>query len=153
MGGMRLNLRELHARSIFVPDSTEPLRFSYCFFTDSQRKLRSIKPANIVSQNGEVFCLKLSFVARQKQKNIDFGLAMKGIEYLLEEREQMYQAFVYSRSLSSSYHVRLGDRLPALEGTLYCREVVRLEWAARRWGDEEYNFASLHPNDFHLLSS
>jgi hypothetical protein len=151
VGGIQLNIRELRRRPILIPDTMKPDKFGYFFYNDSRRSLRLIKPTSIVSQNGEVFCLKLPYVARQKQRNID-RILDEGEEHF-EEREQMYQVLIYSRSLRRSYHVRLGDRLPALEDTKYMREIIRLEWSAHRSENIEWNFATVHPDDFVLLRS
>ena len=152
LGGIRLNIRELYGKSILVTESPEPERYKYCFYTDMQRSLRSIKPANTISQDGEVYCLKLSFAAQQKQRN-DIDKGVEEVPYRIEQREQMYQVFIGLKSLSSRYHVRLGDRLSALEDTLYGREVIGLEWASGGNAIELFDFVSLHPADFTLVSS
>ena len=115
-----------------------------------QRSLRSIRSANTISQNSEVFCLKLSFVAQQKQQDyVQEGI--KDVPYQFKQREQMHQVFIGLKSLSNCYHVRLGDQLSALEDTLYGREVIGLKWASGRNATELFNFVSLHPADFALV--
>jgi hypothetical protein len=116
-----------------------------------QRSLRSIGSANTISQDGEVFCLKLSFAAQQKQWNYVHE-GVEDVPYRLKQREQIYQVFIGLKSLSSCYHVRLGDRLSAPEDTLYGREVIGLEWASGGNATELFNFVSLHPADFALVS-
>jgi hypothetical protein len=120
IGGIRLNIRELYGKSILVTESPEPERYRYCFYTDMQRSLRSIGSANTISQDGEVFCLKLSFAAQQKQRNYVHE-GVEDVPYWLEQREQMHQVFIGPKSLSNCYHARLGDRLSALEDTLWPR--------------------------------
>ena len=88
LGGIRLNIRELYGKSVLVTEPPEPERYRYCFYTDMQSSLRSIGSANTISQDGEVFCLKLSFVAQQRQRDY----VQEGIEdvpYRFEQREQM----------------------------------------------------------------
>jgi hypothetical protein len=151
IGGIRLNIREIYGKSILVTESPEPERYRYCFYTDMQRSLRSIGSANTISQDGEVFCLKLSFAAQQKQWNYVHE-GVEDVPYRLEQREQIYQVFIGLKSLSSCYHVRLGDRLSAPEDTLYGREVIGFEWASGGNATELFNFVSLHPADFALVS-
>ena len=151
LGGIRLNIRELYGKSVLVTEPPEPERYRYCFYTDMQRSLRSIGSASTISQDGEVFCLKLTFAAQQKQRNYVHE-GVEEVPYRFEQREQMYQVFIGLKSLSNCYHVRLGDRLSALEDTLYGREVIGLEWASGGNATELFNFVSLHPADFALVS-
>jgi hypothetical protein len=137
--GVRLNIVELYKNQncwISIP-LQDPRRIfqegrlvsSYCFWTDSERRLRTIRNADVIGEHGEVhnlqdireaFCLKLQFVACEREPYRDYG-----------GPNRLHQTIFSLKNTTTQFLIHLGfkarDWCTSRKGrTTWCREVRRV---------------------------